>query len=65
MAIDVGARLVSALLRTQTKFAPILGFALTSTNARQLDLSVNNKELQKHPNHEAYTNTLDHQNFIW
>jgi hypothetical protein len=65
MAIDVSTRLVSALLRNQNKFTPILGFALTSVNARQLDLSVHNKELQKHINHEDYTKTLDHQNFIW
>jgi hypothetical protein len=65
MATDVGTRLVSALLRNQNKFAPILGFALTSTNARQLDLSVHNKELQKHSNHEDYTKTLDRENFVW
>ncbi len=61
----MGTRLVSALLRNKNKFAPILGFALTSTNARQLDISVHNKELQKYINHEAYVKTFDHENFIW
>ncbi len=65
MAADASTRLVSALLRNQNTFAPILGFPLTSTNARQLDLSVHNKELQKHPNHEDYTKTLDQINFTW
>ena len=65
MATDAGARLVAALLRHRNKFAPILGFALTSANARQLDLSVHNQELQKCANHEDYTKTLDHQNFVW
>jgi hypothetical protein len=65
MTTDAPTRLVSALLRYQNKFAPILGFALTSANARQLDLSVHNKELQKHANHESYTSGLDHRNFIW
>lgn len=65
MASDTGARLVSTLLRNQNKFAPILGFALTPGNARVLDLSVHNKELQKCSNHEDYTKTLDHRNFIW
>ncbi len=65
MAIDAPTRLVSALLRNQNKFAPILGFSLTSSNARQLDLSVYNKEAQKHSTYEAYVNTLDHENFIW
>lgn len=65
MASDASARLVSVLLRHQNKFVPILGFALTSANARVLDLSVHNKELQKYSNHEEYTKTLDHQNFIW
>ncbi len=65
MALDKATHLVSALLHHQKKFSPILGFPLTIENARQLDLSVSNKELQKYPNHEAYTNTLDHINFIW
>lgn len=65
MATDAAARLVSALLRHQNKFAPVLGFPLTSTNARQLNLSVDNEELQKHANHESYTSTLDRTNFIW
>ncbi len=65
MAADASTRLVSALLRNQNTFAPILGFPLTSTNARQLDLSVHNKELQKHSNHENYTKTLDQINFTW
>jgi hypothetical protein len=65
MAADASTRLVSALLRHQNKFAPILGVALTSKNARLLDISVQNKELQKYPNHEAYVRTLDHTNLIW
>jgi hypothetical protein len=65
MAIDASTRLVSALLRNQNKFSPIISFALTSTNARLLDISVHNKELQKHTDHEAYVKTLDHTNFIW
>lgn len=65
MIADTATRLVSALLRNQNKFSPILGFPLTSTNARQLDLSVQNKELQKYSTHEEYNKTLDHENFIW
>ncbi len=65
MTADGPTRLVSALLRHQNKFAPILGFALTSKNARQLDLSVHNKEIQKYTNYEAYVSALDHINFIW
>lgn len=65
MASDAGTRLVSTLLRAQNKFAPILGFALTTANARVLDLSVHNKELQNYSNHEEYAKTLDHQNFVW
>ena len=65
MTSDTGARLVSTLLRNQNKFAPILGFALTPANARILDLSVCNKELQKYSNYEDYSKTLDHRNFIW
>jgi hypothetical protein len=65
MIADASTRLISALTRNQNKFSPILGFALTLTNARLLDLSVHNKELQKHTDHEAYVKTLDHENFIW
>jgi hypothetical protein len=65
MPDDMSTRLVSALLRYRTKFSPILGYPLTSTNARQLDLSVHNVELKKYFNHEDYTNTLDHVNFVW
>ncbi|CAF0881247.1 unnamed protein product [Rotaria sordida] len=61
---DVPTRLVSALIHNQNKFSPILGFPLTSSNARQLDLSIHNKELQKFANVEDYANTLD-KNFIW
>lgn len=64
MANDIGARLVSTLLRNQNKFAPILGFVLTPGNARVLDLSVHNAELKKYSNHEEYSNTLDHRNFV-
>jgi hypothetical protein len=65
MAADSSTRLVAALARNQNKFSPILGFPLTPTNARQLDLSVNNKEAQKHTDYGAYVNTLDHVNFTW
>jgi hypothetical protein len=65
MASDTAARLIATLSRGQQTFSPILGFALTSANARALDLSVHNKELQKHDDHEAYVNTLDHVNFVW
>lgn len=58
-------RLVTCLQRYRTNFAPILGYPLTTTNARQLDLSVHNLELKKYPNHEDYTRTLDRENFIW
>ncbi|CAF2839736.1 unnamed protein product [Rotaria sp. Silwood2] len=64
MIEDLPTRLVSALLNNQNKFSPILGFPLTLTNARQLNLSVHNKELQKFTNAEDYANTLD-KNFIW
>jgi hypothetical protein len=65
MIADISTRLVSALIRNKNKFSPILGFALTPANARLLDISVYNKELQKYTDHEAYVNTLDHTNFIW
>jgi len=65
MIADESTPLVSALIRNKTKFSPILGFPLTSTNARQLDLSVHNKEIQKYTNYEDYVNSLDHKNFIW
>ena len=65
MTEDMANRLVAALRRYQTKFAPILGYSLTAANARQLDLSVQNPELKKYSNHEDYTRTLDHENFIW
>lgn len=65
MANDPAAELVSALARHQNTFAPILGFPLTNENARELDLSVQNKELQKYEKHEDYTNTLDFENFVW
>lgn len=61
---DAPARLVSALQNNRNKFLPILGFPLTSDNARQLDLSVHNKELLKYSNPEEFGKTLDH-NFIW
>ncbi|CAF0941864.1 unnamed protein product [Rotaria sp. Silwood1] len=64
MIADVSTRLISALSNNQSKFSPILGFPLTSANARRLDLSVHNKELQKFTNLEDYANTLD-INFIW
>ena len=63
--VDVSTRLVNALLRQRNSISPILGFALTSDNAHQLDLSVYNKELQAHANHEEYVRTLDHEKFIW
>jgi hypothetical protein len=62
---DIASRLVTALLRHQDQFAPILGFALTSANARHLDLSVQNDELKRYPNHEDYTQTLDHISYVW
>ena len=65
MADEMPTRLVAALLRHRNSIAPILGFPLTSTNARQLDLSVTNPELKKCANHEDYTRTLDHVNFVW
>ena len=65
MANDTATRLVSVLLHNQKQFTPILGFPLTSANARQLDLSIHNKELQKYSKHEDYTATLDHTGFIW
>lgn len=64
MIPNASTRLFSVLLNNRSKFSPILGFPLTSENARQLDLSVHNKELQTFTNHEEYTNTLD-KNFIW
>lgn len=65
MALDAGTRLIAALARNQQRFSPILGFALTTKNARSLNLSVANKELQKYERHEDYVRTLDHVNFIW
>ena len=65
MTNDICAQLVSALLQNQNNVAPILGFSLTNENARELDFSVHNKELQKYSNAEDYTNTLDHEHFIW
>ncbi|CAF1633196.1 unnamed protein product [Rotaria magnacalcarata] len=65
MIANAPTRIVSVLLNNRNKFLPILGFPLTSENARQLDLSVHNKELQKCANHEEYSSTLDFKNFIW
>ncbi|CAF0853565.1 unnamed protein product [Adineta ricciae] len=65
MALDAGTRLIAALTRNQQRFSPILGFPLTTQNARSLDISVSNKELQKYKRHEDYVRTLDHANFIW
>ncbi|CAM4903199.1 unnamed protein product [Rotaria socialis] len=47
MIANAPTRVVSVLLNNRNKFLPILGFPLTSENARQLDISVHNKELQK------------------
>ena len=57
--------LVKALIQSQKQISPILGFPLTSKNARELNLSVNNPELKKYSNYEDYTKSLDHENFIW
>ncbi|UJR30984.1 hypothetical protein I4U23_018495 [Adineta vaga] len=65
MELDTATRLINALARNQNRFSPILGFPLTTKNARLLDISVHNKELQKYTDHEAYVSTLDHVNFIW
>lgn len=65
MTSDISSRLVDALLRNQSKFLPLLGYPLTSSNARQLDISINNKELQKYGSHESYVQSLDRINFIW
>ncbi|CAF0773244.1 unnamed protein product [Adineta steineri] len=65
MASDDATRLVSGLLKHHYTFSPILGFPLTTKNARELDLSIHNKEIQKHPDWEAYVNSLDHINFVW
>lgn len=65
MASDAATRLIAALGRGEQSFAPILGFPLTSANARALDLSVNNAEMRKHADCAAYVDTLDHVNFVW
>lgn len=62
---DKTSRIVGALLRCRKQIHPILGFPLTSSNARRLDLSVENVELKKFDNHEDYVRSLDHENFIW
>lgn len=65
MASDMATRLVAALLRQKKDIYPILGFPLTSNNARQLNLSVSNPELKTYVNHEDYTQTLDRESFVW